>query len=72
MPLLDGFVLKTPFSIFPLFWVNQKGVFCTFLKMGNFSSLLIKTFLIRFIESVPMVIIELHQYFEIQGYFFQF
>ena len=35
MPLLDGFVLKTPFSIFPLFWVNQKGVFWIFLKMGN-------------------------------------
>ena len=26
-----------PFSpLFPLFWVNQKGVFCTFLKMGKF------------------------------------
>ena len=24
------------FPLFPLFWVNQKGVFSTFLKMGKF------------------------------------
>ena len=54
------------FPLFPLFWVNQKGVFCTFLKMGNFSALLIKTFPIRFIECVSMDIIDWHQFFEIQ------
>ena len=54
------------FPLFPLFWVNQKGVFCIFLKMGNFSALLIKTFPIWFIEWVSMDIVDWHQFFEIQ------
>ena len=34
--LFHGFIFKNIFPLFPLFSVNQKGVFSTFLKMGKF------------------------------------
>ena len=36
MPLFLGFFLRPFFPLFPLFSVNEKGVFSTFLKMDKF------------------------------------